>query len=98
MGMIDIGGKIVEEATGLVKKTFDNLVVSKKITEAESSSIFDNIKKNLFDKSTDFENSFKELLKKFYDKMDFATPEEMEALRRRIKILEKLTQQQNKNL
>lgn len=93
--MIDIlstvGNKIVDEAAGLVKKTFDGLVTDNKITEKESSSIFENIRKNLFDKSLDLENSIKELIKRFYDKMDFATPEEVEALKRRIKILEKLT-------
>jgi hypothetical protein len=38
------------------------------------------------------ESTIKELLYKFYEKMDYATPEEVDKLRRRIAILEKLTQ------
>ena len=88
-----IGNIIAGETAGIVKKTFDNLAGSQKISEGRASSIFEDIKNSIFDKSADFENSVTELIKKIYDKMDIATPEELESLRRRVTILEKLTKQ-----
>lgn len=87
----NLGSKFVGEATGLVKSTIDTLVSDKKISEEQGSSIFENIKNRIFDKSADIESSIRDLLRKFYEKMDYATPEEVESLRRRITILEKLT-------
>ncbi|MCQ2250627.1 MAG: hypothetical protein MJZ66_05905 [Bacteroidales bacterium] len=86
-----LGKKFIGDTTGLVKMTFDNLVEGNKISKDEGNSIFENIKNRLFDTSADIEGSVRELLRKFYDKMDYATPEEVEKLRRRISILEKLT-------
>ncbi|MCR5453603.1 MAG: hypothetical protein K6F33_01275 [Bacteroidales bacterium] len=88
----NIGTRLIGDATGLVKSTFDNLADDNKISDKENKSIFENIKRKLFDKSADLESSIKELLYKFYEKMDYATPEEVDKLRRRIAILEKLTQ------
>jgi len=88
-----LGKKFIGDTTGLVKITFDALVDSKKISKDEGNSIFENIKNRLFDTSADIEGTVGELLKKFYEKMDYATPEEVEKLRRRIAILEKLTKQ-----
>jgi polyhydroxyalkanoate synthesis regulator phasin len=87
----NIGSKFVGEAAGLVKSTIDNLVNDSKISKEQGNSIFEGFKSRLFDKSGDFETMVRDLLYKFYDKMDYATPEEVEKLRRRIAILEKLT-------
>lgn len=87
-----LGNKFLGEAAGLVKTTFDSLVRDNKISEQQGNSIFENIKNRLFDKSGDLESSIREYLYKFYEKMDYATPDEVEKLRRRIAILEKLTQ------
>lgn len=75
----------------MVKSTFDTLVSDKKISQEQGNSIFENIKSRLFDKSADIESQIRDILRKFYEKMDYATPEEVETLRRRITILEKLT-------
>lgn len=88
-----LGTKIIGDASGLVKATFDTLVSDKKISKEEGNSIFENIKNRLFDKSADIESQIRDILRKFYDKMDYATPEEVEKLRRRIAILEKLTKE-----
>ncbi|MCQ2252554.1 MAG: hypothetical protein MJZ61_03790 [Bacteroidales bacterium] len=88
-----LGTKFIGDATGLVKATFDTLVKDNKISAQQGESIFENIKNRLFDKSADIESSIRELLRKFYEKMDYATPEEVDKLRRRIAILEKLTKQ-----
>jgi len=88
----NIGNRLIGDAAGLVKYTFDNLADDHKISDKESKSICENIKSKLFDKSADMESTIKELLYKFYEKMDYATPEEVDKLRRRIAILEKLTQ------
>ncbi len=88
-----IGNRLLGDAVGLVKYTFDNLADEHKISENQSKSIFENIKNMLFDKSADMESTIKDLLYKFYEKMDYATPEEVDKLRRRIAILEKLTKQ-----
>ncbi|MBQ3656861.1 MAG: hypothetical protein II956_08475 [Bacteroidales bacterium] len=82
---------IIDETVGVVKKTFDNLVSDNKISEGQGKSIFENIKNGLFDKSSELENSVTELIKKIYAKMDIATPEELEGLKRRVTLLEKLT-------
>lgn len=87
----NLGTKFLGEAAGLVKATFDTLVSDNKISQAQGESMFENIKNRIFDKSGDLESSIKELINKFYDKMDYATPDELEKLRRRIAILEKLT-------
>ena len=82
---------IIDETVGTVKKNLDNLVNDKKISGSQGSSIFENIKNGLFDKSSEWENSITELIKKIYAKMDIATPEELETLKRRVTLLEKLT-------
>ncbi len=87
----NLGKKFIGDTASLVKVTMDSLVNSNKISKDEGNSIFENIKNRLFDTSADIEESMRELLHKFYDKMDYATPEEVEKLRRRIAILEKLT-------
>ncbi len=93
--MVDIlssvGDKFADEAISVVKKTFDKLVESNKISDSRGASIFENIKNGIFDKSQDFEKTVCELIRKMYEKMDIATPEEISALKRRVTILEKLT-------
>ena len=86
-----VGNKFADEAVAVVKKTFDKLVESEKISGSRGSSIFESIKNGIFDKSQDFEKTVYELIRKMYEKMDIATPEEISALKRRITILEKLT-------
>jgi polyhydroxyalkanoate synthesis regulator phasin len=86
-----VSNVIIDETVGAVKKTIDSLVNDKKISDSRGASIFESIKNGLFDKSSEFENSVTELIKRIYAKMDIATPEELESLKRRVKLLEKLT-------
>ena len=43
-----IGNRLIGDAAGLVKYTFDNLADEHKISDKESKSIFENIKNKLF--------------------------------------------------
>jgi polyhydroxyalkanoate synthesis regulator phasin len=86
-----VSNLIIDETVSAVKKTVDSLVNDNKISFSQGRTIFDNIKNSMFDKSSELENSITDLIRKIYQKMDIATPEELETLKRRVTLLEKLT-------
>jgi len=86
-----VSNLIIDETVSAVKKTVDSLVNDNKISFSQGRTIFDNIKNSMFDKSSELENSITDLIRKIYQKMDIATPEELDTLKRRVTLLEKLT-------
>ena len=74
--------KMLNEAGDKVKKSVDDLVEKRRISREEGNSIFDDFKRFTSDKAKDAE--------KLIEQMGYEHADEVEKLRRRISILEKL--------
>lgn len=82
--------KMLNEAGDKVKKSVDDLVEKRRISREEGNSIFDDFKRFTSDKAKDAEKLLEQIVNRIIEKMGYEHADEVEKLRRRISILEKL--------
>ncbi len=82
--------KMLNEAGDKVKKSVDDLVEKRRISREEGNSIFDDFKRFTSDKAKDAEKLIEQIVNRIIEKMGYEHADEVEKLRRRISILEKL--------
>ena len=82
--------KMLNEAGDKVKKSVDDLVEKRRISREEGNSIFDDFKRFTSDKAKDAEKLLEQIVNRIIEKMGYEHADEVEKLRRRIAILEKL--------
>jgi polyhydroxyalkanoate synthesis regulator phasin len=88
--LASLGMKMLNEAGDKVKKSVDDLVEKRRISREEGNSIFDDFKRFTSDKAKDAENLIEQIVNRIIEKMGYEHADEVEKLRRRISILEKL--------
>ena len=81
---------MLNEAGDKVKKSVDDLVEKRRISREEGNSIFDDFKRFTSDKAKDAEKLLEQIVNRIIEKMGYEHADEVEKLRRRISILEKL--------
>lgn len=82
--------KLLNEAGDKVKQSVDDLVEKRRISKEEGNSIFDDFKRFTSDKAKDAEKLLEQIVNRIIEKMGYEHADEVEKLRRRIAILEKL--------
>ncbi len=82
--------KMLNEAGDKVKQSVDDLVEKRRISKEEGNSIFDDFKRFTSDKAKDAEKLLEQIVNRIIEKMGYEHADEVEKLRRRISILEKL--------
>ena len=82
--------KMLNEAGDKVKQSVDDLVEKRRISREEGNSIFDDFKRFTSDKAKDAEKLIEQIVNRIIEKMGYEHADEVEKLRRRISILEKL--------
>lgn len=82
--------KMLNEAGDKVKKSVDDLVEKRRISREEGNSIFDDFKRFTSDKAKDAEKLIEQIVNRIIEKMGYEHADEVEKLRSRISILEKL--------
>ncbi len=95
--MASIGLKIVKNTTDKVKKSVDELVEKRKISQEEGNSILNDILDYANGKSKDLEKLLAEIVEKMINKSGYMPYSEYEKLKRRVQILEKLYNQTVQN-
>ncbi|MCQ2974025.1 MAG: phasin family protein [Bacteroidales bacterium] len=85
-----LGLKLVSEAGEKVKQSVDELVDKRKISKEEGNSLFDDFKSFISGKAKDTEKLLEEIVNKIIEKMGYEHADEVEKLRRRVAILEKI--------
>ncbi len=88
--------KMLNEAGDKVKKSVDALVEKRRISREEGNSIFDDFKRFTSDKAKDAEKLIEQIVNRIIEKMGYEHADEVEKLRRRISILEKLYKMKQK--
>ncbi|MBP5367843.1 MAG: hypothetical protein J6Z01_05295 [Bacteroidales bacterium] len=88
--LASLGMKMLNEAGDKVKKSVDDLVEKRRISREEGNSIFDDFKRFTSDKAKDAEKLLEQIVNRIIEKMGYEHADEVEKLRRRISILEKL--------
>lgn len=88
--LASLGMKMLNEAGDKVKKSVDDLVEKRRISREEGNSIFDDFKRFTSDKAKDAEKLIEQIVNRIIEKMGYEHADEVEKLRRRISILEKL--------
>ena len=82
--------KLLNEAGDKVKQSVDDLVEKRRISKEEGNSIFDDFKRFTSDKAKDAEKLLEQIVNRIIEKMGYEHADDVEKLRRRIAILEKL--------
>lgn len=94
-----LGLKLIKSTTDKVKKSVDDLVEKRKISQEEGNSILEDVLSFANGKTKELEQLLAEIVEKIINKSGYIPYSEYEKLKRRVQILEKLYNQsaQSKN-